>query len=304
MGKGAARTSGSSPRVRSRHPVREQSIVIVGIISACAEQTAASTSPHAWPWDHLRVCGADFNCEPMTVASSGSSPRVRSRRTTHMGRPRRPGIISACAEQTPQPVRRVGPCGDHLRVCGADGIGLGLGHALQGSSPRVRSRPGTAFQPHPAIGIISACAEQTGLPACTGCWCWDHLRVCGADLRDRTGSLAGDGSSPRVRSRPHHRQREHRVSGIISACAEQTCFGQSSWPGCGDHLRVCGADALTRSSMFTVTGSSPRVRSRLLGESRQLDHQGIISACAEQTMNSTGTSSGNWDHLRVCGADS
>ena len=71
-----------------------------------------------------------------------------------------------------------------------------------------------------------------------------------------------------------------------------------------DHLRVCGADWLNESVGPNVSGSPPRVRSRLRSGRLRRGWNGITSACAEQT---------NWwnletgdlrDHLRVCGADS
>ena len=53
-----------------------------------------------------------------------------------------------------------------------------------GSSPRVRSRPTRRSRPHPAAGIISACAEQTTRMDEAIYWAKDHLRVCGADVEN------------------------------------------------------------------------------------------------------------------------
>ena len=88
-----------------------------GITSACAEQTAANTSPHSSTTDHLRVCGADSSgvvrsrdhlrvcgadgkVQDNATRDAGSPPRVRSRH--HGRRPpcRANRITSACAEQT------------------------------------------------------------------------------------------------------------------------------------------------------------------------------------------------------------
>ena len=91
---------GSSPRVRSRLTSSLELLVMVGIISACAEQT------HYWRCsplpcrDHLRVCGADRDELTRNRANVGSSPRVRSRRIMQAGSSFPWGIISACAEQT------------------------------------------------------------------------------------------------------------------------------------------------------------------------------------------------------------
>ena len=50
-------------------------------------------------------------------------------------------------------------------------------------------------------------------------------------------------------------------------------------------------------------GSSPRVRSRQVGHVAHVTTRGIISACAEQTLQIDSNSSATEDHLRVCGAD-
>ena len=73
--------------------------------------------------------------------------------------------------------------------------------------------------------------------------------------------------------------------------------------GSRDHLRVCGADAITCGISHRLLGSSPRVRSRLKVKFAHDHGTGIISACAEQTGTRRGTSCAPRDHLRVCGAD-
>ena len=134
---------GSPPRVRSRRLGACGRVDVVGITSACAEQTISLLLVRLDAGDHLRVCGADGNCWPHTRAHWGSPPRVRSRLWSSRSRCRRCGITSACAEQTSKPSRRASRRRDHLRVCGADmrlvyKLFIGLG-----SPPRVRSRPET-----------------------------------------------------------------------------------------------------------------------------------------------------------------
>ena len=277
------RGEGSSPRVRSRPAYDALGVGFGGIISACAEQTAASTEDNGAGRDHLRVCGADQRSGLQFVAVTGSSPRVRSRRKFSQESMALPGIISACAEQTDtaglSPYRRR----DHLRVCGADGAAQ---YALEhhgGSSPRVRSRRHGGCDAARRIGIISACAEQTISPSGL-CWnTWDHLRVCGADHYSPLMSTVMFGSSPRVRSR-------------------RLLTNEARWNG-GDHLRVCGADSRCNYPRGTLPGSSPRVRSRLVAGVFLDVEGGIISACAEQTRRVALILPPRWDHLRVCGAD-
>ena len=91
---------GSSPRVRSRLLVKLSDVVMAGIISACAEQTPCWLFGTPCMRDHLRVCGADSGFMVSPFVREGSSPRVRSRPRPYRRGERKPGIISACAEQT------------------------------------------------------------------------------------------------------------------------------------------------------------------------------------------------------------
>ena len=172
-----------------------------GITSACAEQT--SYEPHTCMkhGDHLRVCGADFSQTATDGLQQGSPPRVRSRRQQPPRRHGRPGITSACAEQTMARLTNAENRGDHLRVCGADKTDDYPSQLDLGSPPRVRSRR-TPLGRHPGrTGITSACAEQTRMRCAKPQARWDHLRVCGADSESMWQRPYKRGSPPRVRSR-------------------------------------------------------------------------------------------------------
>ena len=213
---------GSSPRVRSRPFMGDSQCAYGGIISACAEQTDLHALFGTSGRDHLRVCGADLIGLLKQKSKHGSSPRVRSRLRESLPSSHSTGIISACAEQTTAPIPSPNSRWDHLRVCGADLLCLGVFDELVGSSPRVRSRRGRGREDHPGHGIISACAEQTARRGGDAKCCGDHLRVCGADPMSPHTNEMKAGSSPRVRSRQHGGNRRRPVGGIISACAEQT----------------------------------------------------------------------------------
>ena len=172
-----------------------------------------------------------------------------------------------------------------------------------GSSPRVRSRPNHVGRARWRHGIISACAEQTSVLAALMVAFWDHLRVCGADELAAMAFSALRGSSPRVRSRLDELIQQVGCGGIISACAEQTILRCRVRRRYWDHLRVCGADHDMPCRARFAVGSSPRVRSRPVGNSNKRRTGGIISACAEQTSPDPPAAVAAWDHLRVCGAD-
>ena len=134
-------SAGSPPRVRSRPRVTFDADTLVGITSACAEQTAILIRIEHILRDHLRVCGADFQNSTPTFSRLGSPPRVRSRPNVSRGDIVQVGITSACAEQTWTTTSSRGCGGDHLRVCGAD--------------------PPLVARLCLYRGITSACAEQT-----------------------------------------------------------------------------------------------------------------------------------------------
>ena len=114
------KATGSPPRVRSRRALRALDGADVRITSACAEQTPLRARRTRSARDHLRVCGADRGLMGACWMSSGSPPRVRSRRTAVGHGPAARRITSACAEQTPSMVCVDVAAWDHLRVCGAD----------------------------------------------------------------------------------------------------------------------------------------------------------------------------------------
>ena len=130
---------GSSPRVRSGRGWSRGCRRACGIISACAERTAAPLMASVTMGDHLRVCGADVVVRRPLPDDSGSSPRVRSGRSSSSWRCTAAGIISACAEWTTNRNTMPITIKDHLRVCGADDVMLPVLRYRMGSSPRVRS---------------------------------------------------------------------------------------------------------------------------------------------------------------------
>ena len=152
-----------------------------------------------------------------------------------------------------------------------------------GSPPRVRSRLTPPHRAWVGLGITSACAEQTCRADATRRQPEDHLRVCGADYPMILLDGLIYGSPPRVRSRHHGIKCTPAQGGITSACAEQTGCPTCKWQDAGDHLRVCGADALVKIVRQRLHGSPPRVRSRRVRRTRCGMSAGITSACAEQT---------------------
>ena len=107
-------------------------------------------------------------------------------------------------------------------MCGADFQKSTPTFSRLGSPPRVRSRQSKRGYPQHGVGITSACAEQTRYEQGPERSRGDHLRVCGADTPVVSILAAGVGSPPRVRSRHGCLTNSFSITGITSACAEQT----------------------------------------------------------------------------------
>ena len=72
----------------------------------------------------------------------------------------------------------------------------------------------------------------------------------------------------------------------------------------GDHPRSCGKDRNSASVSFSVWGSPPLVRERLVSIVMARLHVGITPARAGKTMHRRLFPGQCWDHPRSCGKDS
>ncbi len=111
-------TLGSSPRVRGTPIVLDKQRAITGIIPACAGNTAPLYRWLAVCGDHPRVCGEHITRARRCRPSSGSSPRVRGTHGAARHAEPAPGIIPACAGNTPKVAAQAESVRDHPRVCG------------------------------------------------------------------------------------------------------------------------------------------------------------------------------------------
>ena len=272
---------GSSPRVRGTPYGTTAAPPHAGIIPACAGNTRDGRSGAGTPWDHPRVCGEHGRADGHGL--------------------QRVGIIPACAGNTgifsPTALRRR----DHPRVCGEHLWRCRSLRARWGSSPRVRGTLPDPFWLHSWIGIIPACAGNTGAWAGTPWQARDHPRVCGEHLH-RWGIYGmSKGSSPRVRGTLLPCPRPPTPRGIIPACAGNTRM-VAEWDNVErDHPRVCGEHEWDSPAARDAWGSSPRVRGTLMVGYLTGTDSGIIPACAGNTATPLAVRSLSRDHPRVCG---
>ena len=239
--------------------------------------------------------------------------------------PPRRRLIPACAGQTG--VENAGQfvAGAHPRVCGADGGGGDVLRLVRGSSPRVRGRPAVTVTSVLSVGLIPACAGQTGKPhaqltntqgssprvrgrpfrLCRTAVAGRLIPACAGQTRGRCRGARPCGAHPRVCGADlGFAVDDEALRGLIPACAGQTCYGCGPTAVGTAHPRVCGADLPRILPALGGWGSSPRVRGRRLPFLRACAGAGLIPACAGQTDALTVLSMGKWAHPRVCGADS
>ena len=112
------------------------------------------------------------------------------------------------------------------------------------------------------------------------------------------------GSSPHARGALCTRPLGARRAGIIPACAGSTC--RTSWPvsPAGDHPRMRGEHASTRSKPLRPMGSSPHARGAPLSKASTQVAAGIIPACAGSTVCADTFFNGRRDHPRMRGEHS
>ncbi len=113
-------------------------------------------------WDHPRVCGEQADAYMDTLIVWGSSPRVRGTVIVILDVLHTVGIIPACAGNRSDKRLCEWLHRDHPRVCGEQVEQVSALGTDMGSSPRVRGtaslEDGVVFR----LGIIPACAGNSG----------------------------------------------------------------------------------------------------------------------------------------------
>ena len=173
----------------------------------------------------------------------------------------------------------------------------------EGSSPRVRGKPGlnspTVFapglipacagktNPHPLAvespGLIPACAGKTNCSSIARAAATAHPRVCGENLPRLKARTIAPGSSPRVRGKHDARGDKLRRDRLIPACAGKTRGAERRSGKEPAHPRVCGENVAVSSRAMMCSGSSPRVRGKRMFSSWSCTTGGLIPACAGKT---------------------
>ena len=231
---------GSSPHVRGTPLPKIDGGTVVGIIPACAGNTAGARSGGRARRDHPRMCGEHQTIDTWNGKEVGSSPHVRGTQPSRCPISTRTGIIPACAGNTRRFCFLFLLVRDHPRMCGEHGSRQTKEKSFSGSSPHVRGTRSGCCCGVGCFGIIPACAGNTIFFFQRKRRIRDHPRMCGEHtwVPNTKGTLQG--SSPHVRGTLVGRLCQLKEMGIIPACAGNTGSGLRGGPGRRDHPRMCG----------------------------------------------------------------
>ena len=125
--------------------------------------------------------------------------------------------------------------------------------------------------------------------------------MCGENCSTGTVNPSAWGSSPRVRGKLPIAGKQGLECGLIPACAGKTLCDVILPCRSRAHPRVCGENSIPMECRFTVQGSSPRVRGKLVREARRRVAAGLIPACAGKTHSPSTPMCSTTAHPRVCG---
>ena len=143
-------------------------------------------------------------------------------------------------------------------------------------------------------GITPACAGKSLTSPARTARTWNHPRVCGEKRMARVPAAAPMGSPPRVRGKVMAGEVSRPAPGITPACAGKSEVRRRGHARSRDHPRVCGEKPVSFPSGRKRRGSPPRVRGKVVTDSRYTWTAGKSSFV------------GTWllfhgDHPRVCG---
>ncbi|KFI48492.1 hypothetical protein BBOU_0621 [Bifidobacterium boum] len=214
---------------------------------------------------------------------TGSSPHARGTRLDGAAGDGDAGIIPACAGNTKatrsqRPTRR-----DHPRMRGEHDACPGMSDLDWGSSPHARGTRRLSVWRPGRVGIIPACAGNTGGRDDGQGAGWDHPRMRGEHGQAQDGRGARPGSSPHARGTLSDAQSRCGSDRIIPACAGNTLSPLMCGVSFGDHPRMRGEHARMRKASRTIRGSSPHARGTRTRWSATRTVTGIIPACAGNT---------------------
>ena len=116
----------------------------------------------------------------------------------------------------------------------------------------------------PETGLIPAHAGKTLHTKALGVEGGAHPRACGENFEHVGETVPFVGSSPRMRGKPSSSYVDMCPSGLIPAHAGKTGYKRVGEYSTEAHPRACGENRLPYRKTYRATGSSPRMRGKLV----------------------------------------
>ena len=260
--------TGSSPRVRGKHPHPADQPNRWRLIPACAGKTGRPGRGGCAARAHPRVCRENQMPVLRALRPGGSSPRVRGKRGHPPGHRVGAGLIPACAGKTPSAKATCPTRTAHPRACGENLPRPRRPCRGPGSSPRVRGKREPGLGGDVVGRLIPARAGKTRPNCSTISTRRAHPRACGENAEGKTLTSDDVGSSPRVRGKLQHALVLVRERRLIPARAGKTTPGSGGSSRPGAHPRACGENPIRppggrlSAGGRLSDGSSPRVRGK------------------------------------------
>ena len=129
----------------------------------------------------------------------------------------------------------------------------------------------------------------------------EHPRVCGENDATKPWSVSSTGTSPRMRGKLAQFLFPALAERNIPAYAGKTLLISRNCFTCTEHPRVCGENASPFCLRTLASGTSPRMRGKLLMSSPPGGVMRNIPAYAGKTARNPGLENGLSEHPRVCG---
>ena len=151
--------------------------------------------------EHPRVCGENGKAGNGTMATAGTSPRMRGKPRKGRYRYQMRRNIPAYAGKTLTTGLTQRLDAEHPRVCGENRRPRQRVLAASGTSPRMRGKPATIADPQRLSRNIPAYAGKTRRAVCPLAPPPEHPRVCGENRQIASEIGVRDGTSPRMRGK-------------------------------------------------------------------------------------------------------
>ena len=271
------------------------------LIPAHAGKTTTSRKESFQLTAHPRACGENASDATDKFQNTGSSPRMRGKRSCSSRTENVCGLIPAHAGKTSRRENhRITPAA-HPRACGENPA---LGNTITedaGSSPRMRGKPTRGMMPSMVTGLIPAHAGKTRARTDLPLAPWAHPRACGENRNWSRIISRKSGSSPRMRGKPRETLLHVCGQGLIPAHAGKTSSQRSALQEPTAHPRACGENVLERMDSLEQAGSSPRMRGKPVRSALRCRSQRLIPAHAGKTSLNAWTLWNKRAHPRACG---